>query len=126
MRTRATITASGLALLALTSCASQTTSETADHRPPTAATSAATTGTTGSVDLIIPGATTAQAQAAIRAYARNIRGPELYYLKVQHSRDATRYVCRARWYADADSYRAHAGPGTTAPGTWPYLALNCP
>lgn len=122
MRIRATITL-GAALLALTGCASHTAQRPApraavDHR--------VTQPSTGSKDLIIPGATAAQARAAIRDYARTIHGPALYYIKVMHSPDAKRYVCRARWYADASAYRTYSGSTEAWPDTWPHIAINCP
>ena len=122
MRIRATITLAA-ALLALTGCASHTIHKPAPHA---AASRTATPPGTGSKDLFIPGATAAQARAAIREYARTIHGADLYYIKVQHSPDAERYVCRARWYADADSYRANSGTTTPWPDSWPHLAINCP
>jgi len=122
MRIHATITLAA-ALLALTGCAANT-----EHRPATRPTAdhTATPSSTSSKDLVIPGATVAQARTAIRDYARTIHGADLYYIKVQHSRDAQRYVCRGRWYADADSYRANSGTTTPWPDSWPHLAINCP
>lgn len=122
MRIRATITLAA-ALLALTGCASHTDQRPAPHA---AASHTATPRGTGSKDLVIPGATAAQARTAIREYARSIRGAELYYIKVQQRADAARYVCRARWYADADSYRANSGGVEPWPDSWPHLAINCP
>lgn len=80
----------------------------------------------GHTDLILPGATKQDAQDAIRDRAKTLDGYELYYLKVTHSRDATRYVCRARWYADPDAYRTHSRTQDAWPDTWPHLAINCP
>jgi hypothetical protein len=123
MRIHATAALAAGALLTLAGCANQTA-----HRPaPHAASShTATPRGTGSKDLVIPGATAAQARTAIRDYARTIHGAELYYIKVQHSSHATRYVCRARWYVDADSYRTHSGMNEPWPDSWPHLAINCP
>jgi len=112
------ITASlGIAALALTGCAGQAQGYTVAHRTEQ--------NGTGSVDLILPDATTEQARDAIRDHADGIQGPELYYLKVVHTEDASRYVCRARWYRDATSYDAHSNH-TTKPDAWPHLAITCP
>ena len=123
MRIRATITLGTAALLALTGCASHTAHTPA--APPTAGHTAAVQSSTGSKDLIIPDATASQARIAIRDYARTIHGPALYYIKVMRSPDAKRYVCRARWYADANAYRAYSGTEAW-PDSWPHLAVNCP
>lgn len=79
----------------------------------------------GHTDLILPGATKQDAQDAIRDQAKTLTGYELYYLKVMHSRDAERYVCRARWYKNATAFQAHT-IGQTTPSSWPHLAVNCP
>jgi hypothetical protein len=128
MRHATAATLAAAALLTLTSCAAQTTQATTAREPHITARETVTsaTSTQASTDLIMPGATTAQAGAAIRDYARRIHGPELYYIKVMHSRDATRYVCRARWYADPDAYRTHARTQDAWPDAWPHLAINCP
>jgi len=123
MRIRATITLAAAALLTLAGCASHTTQRPAAHA---AAGHTATQPSTGSKDLIIPGATATQARSAIRDYARTIHGPALYYIKVMRSADAKHYVCRARWYADADAYRAYSGSTEAWPDAWPHLAINCP
>lgn len=121
---RIRLTAAAIAALTLTSCgtsqqdagttATRTTEVQADHPR------------IGHTDLVIPGATKQDAQDAIRDQARTLDGYELYYLKVTHSRDATRYVCRARWYADPDAYRTHARTQDAWPDAWPHLAINCP
>ncbi|SDM46744.1 hypothetical protein SAMN04487981_101616 [Streptomyces sp. cf386] len=125
MRTHTTTALAAGALLALTSCADQTPGSAAVREASVTARETAD-GSTGSADLIIPGATKEQARAAIRDHARGIRGAELYYIKVQHSEAASRYVCRARWYADPDAYRAHSGSTEAWPDSWPHLAINCP
>ena len=121
---RIRLTAAAIAALTLTSCgtsqqdagttATRTTEVQADHPR------------IGHTDLVIPGATKQDAQDAIGDRARTLDGYELYYLKVTHSRDATRYVCRARWYADPDAYRTHARTQDAWPDAWPHLAINCP
>ena len=121
MRIRAITLAA--ALLALTGCASHTVHRPAPH---SAAGHTATQPSTGSKDLVIPGATVAQARSAIRDYARTIHGPALYYIKVTRSSDAERYICRARWYADANAYRTYSGNTEAWPDAWPHLAINCP
>lgn len=118
------ITAAAIAALTLTSCS------TGQHDTSTTATR--TTQPTashprfGSTDLILPGATKQDAKDAIRDRAKTLAGYELYYLKVMTAEDATRYVCRARWYADPDAYRAHSGTPDALPDAWPHLAINCP
>ncbi|GAA2108787.1 hypothetical protein [Streptomyces synnematoformans] len=80
---------------------------------------------TGTADLVMPDATPRTAQAAIEDFAAGLDdGQELYYVKVVRSTDASRYVCRARWYADA---RAFADYGrANKPDAWPALETNCP
>ena len=121
---RIRITAAAIAALTLTSCG------TGQHDAGTTTTRTPQTQTgdprIGHADLILPGATKAQAQDAIRDRAKTLTGYELYYLKVMHSSDATRYVCRARWYADPDAYRTHSRTQDAWPDTWPHLAINCP
>lgn len=80
---------------------------------------------TGYADLVLPDATTSQARDAITNYTAGITGQELYYVKVVHAEDASRYVCRARWYRDAAAYRQHGNDPAT-PTSWPHLAINCP
>ncbi|MFD5848308.1 hypothetical protein [Streptomyces chartreusis] len=80
---------------------------------------------TGSVDLVLPGATRAQARQAIRDYAASIDGAELFYVKVVDGEGGGRYVCRGRWYRDAASYAEH-GEGTGQPSSWPHLSVSCP
>ncbi|NUP16617.1 MAG: hypothetical protein HOZ81_11010 [Streptomyces sp.] len=121
----ATTALAATALLTLTSCADQTPGSTPTHKPSITVHITAN-GTTGSADLIIPGATKEQARTAIRDHARSIHDAELYYIKVQRSQTASHYVCRARWYADPDSYRAHSGNTEAVPDSWPHLAINCP
>lgn len=78
-----------------------------------------------SADLLQPDATPATARAAIADYADRIpAGTALMYIKVQHAPDSARYVCRARWYADAEAFALY-GQGRQ-PDTWPALATNCP
>lgn len=125
MRHATAATLAAAALLTLAGCAEQTPGSTAAREPYVTVHETASGGT-GSADLIVPGATKEQARAAIVDHARGIRGVELYYIKVQRSADATRYVCRARWYADPDSYRAHSGSTEAWPDSWPHLAINCP
>ncbi|MFJ9748885.1 hypothetical protein [Streptomyces chartreusis] len=121
---RIRLTAAAIAALTLTSCG------TGQHDAGT--TSSRTTPAPadrpriGHTDLVIPGATKQDAQDAIRDRARTLDGYELYYIKVTHSRDAARYVCRARWYADPDAYRTHARTQDAWPDAWPHLAINCP
>lgn len=120
---RIRITAAAIAALTLTSCG------TAQHEPEKGYSSVSTPGgdqRIGHTDLILPGATKQDAQDAIRDHAKTLTGYELYYLKVTHSRDATRYVCRARWYADPNAYRTHSGTQDAWPDAWPHLAINCP
>lgn len=121
---RICITAAAIAALTLTSCG------TGQHDADTTTTRTTQTQTghprIGHADLILPGATKAQAQDAIRDRAETLAGYELYYLKVMHSSDATRYVCRARWYADPDAYRTHSRTQDAWPDAWPHLAINCP
>ncbi|MFF1321451.1 hypothetical protein ACFVZZ_18795 [Streptomyces chartreusis] len=121
---RIRITAAAIAALTLTGCgASQQDAGTTAPRttqPPT------DRPRIGHTDLVLPGATKQDAQDAIRNRARTLDGYELYYLKVTHSRDAARYVCRARWYADPDAYRTHARTQDAWPDAWPHLAINCP
>jgi hypothetical protein len=113
------VTAAAIAALAtLTACS---TSQAADYT----VANRAQQGGTGSADLILPHADQGQARTAIRDYAGSIHGVDLYYLKVMRSTDATRYVCRARWYRDAQSFQAHAA-GQAVPSIWPHLAVNCP
>ncbi|MGH3584841.1 MAG: hypothetical protein ACRDQ0_00820 [Pseudonocardia sp.] len=83
-------------------------------------------GGVGTVDLVMPGATAAEARHAIADYAVGI-GPrtELYFVKVVRSKDARRYVCRARWYADAHAAKVHSAGRFTAEA-WPALEINCP
>lgn len=116
MRIRATAVL--LAAVALTSCSEQAATYTVSSH--------AEANGTGSVDLVLPDATKAEARDVIREYAASIKGAELYYLKVTRTEDATRYVCRARWYADPDSYRSHSGTTEARPDSWPYLDINCP
>lgn len=118
------VAAAAIAALTLTGCGAvqPDTSATTTH----AAQAQAGHPRVGSADLIRPGATKAQAQDAIRDHASKIDGYELYYLKVMHSTDAQRYVCRARWYADPDAYLAHSGNTEAWPDRWPHLAVNCP
>jgi Spy/CpxP family protein refolding chaperone len=123
MRTRHAAIAAA-ALLALSACATDIKASPSDSAPAPA--TQASHPRFGSADLIRPGATKTQAQDAIREQAKTLTGYELYYLKVMHSADATRYVCRARWYADPDAYRAHSGSQDAWPDAWPHLAINCP
>lgn len=121
---RIRIAAAAIAALTLTSCGTgQPDADTMATLTPQAQ---ADHPRVGHTDLTLPGATKAQAQAAIRAHADTLAGYELYYIKVTHSPDAARYVCRARWYADPDAYRAHSGTQDAWPDTWPHLAINCP
>ncbi|MCZ4605361.1 hypothetical protein O3S80_16720 [Streptomyces sp. Lzd4kr] len=121
---RIRITAAAIAALALTSCG------TGQHDASTTSTrttpAPADQPRIGHADLVLPGNTKQDAQDAIRDRAETLTGYELYYLKVTHSRDAARYVCRARWYADPDAYRTHARTQDPWPDTWPHLAINCP
>lgn len=118
------LTAAAIAALALTSCGT--------NQPDASTTATRTTQPqdghphVGHTDLILPGATKQDAQDAIRERAETLTGYELYYLKVMHSRDTTRYVCRARWYADPDAYMTHSGTQDAWPDAWPHLAINCP
>ncbi len=120
---RIRITAVAIAALALTSCGTNQ-----PNAPVVQNTIQPEAGQprTGHADLILPGATKQQAQDAIRDQAETLTGYELYHLKVIHSRDATRYVCRARWYADSDAYRTHSRTQDAWPASWPHLAINCP
>jgi hypothetical protein len=79
----------------------------------------------GSADLLMLGATHADARAAISDYTARIRpGAALMYVKVIHTPGASRYVCRARWYANAQAFTRYGhGP---QPGTWPALDITCP
>lgn len=79
----------------------------------------------GSADLLMPDATPQTAQAAIKDYTARIRpGTALMYVRVLKAADAPRYVCRARWYADAQAFTEYGrGP---APDTWPALDTTCP
>ena len=121
---RIRLTAAAIAALALASCA------TGQHDAGTATTRTTPAPTDrpriGHTDLVLPGATKQDAQDAIRDQARTLDGYELYYLKVTHSRDAQRYVCRARWYANPEAYLAHSGNTEAWPDSWPHLAVNCP
>jgi hypothetical protein len=117
MRIRTTAAAIA-ALTALTACS---TDQDVDY---TVANRAQRNGA-GSADLILPHATAGQARDAITDYAASIHGADLYYLKVMTAEDATRYVCRARWYKDAASFQTHT-TGQTKPSNWPHLAVTCP
>lgn len=117
MRIR-TMTVTTAALATLTACSSsQPADYTVSHR--------AQQNSTGSADLILPDADQERARDALRDYAQDIDGADLYYLKVMRTKDATRYVCRARWYRDATSFQAHTN-GQTTPSSWPHLTINCP
>jgi hypothetical protein len=106
------------ALAALTACtADQPTAYTVANR--------AQHNRAGSADLILTGATEQQARDALTQYAATIDGVDLYYLKVMPAKDATTYVCRARWYRNADAYQANTTDQTT-PSSWPHLTVNCP
>lgn len=115
MRIRATAVL--LAAVALTSCSEQAATYTVSRH--------AEANGTGSADLVLPDATKAKAREAIREYAAGIKGAELYYLKVVTTKDAARYICRARWYRDTEAYDAHSDHATK-PDTWPHLAITCP
>jgi hypothetical protein len=115
MRIRAI--AAAIAALTLASCTQQTDGYTVSRRTQQDG--------TGSVDLVLADATKGEARDAIREYAADLEGAELYYLKVVTAEDADRYVCRARWYRDATAYDAHSDR-TEQPTSWPHLAINCP
>lgn len=125
MRHATAVTLAAAALLTLTGCAGQAPGSTAASQSPVTVRET-TTGSTGSADLVIPGATKGQARTAIRNHARGIQGAELYYIKVMRSETASRYVCRARWYADPDAYRTRSGSTEAWPDAWPHIAINCP
>lgn len=120
---RIRIAAAAIAALTLTSCG---TSQPTANRVDSDTVAKASQPRIGHADLILPGATKQDAQDAIRDRALTLTGYELYYLKVTHSRDATRYVCRARWYAGPDAYRTHSRTQDAWPDAWPHLAINCP
>lgn len=111
------IAAATLAVLTLAACSHERPGYTVSHR--------AQQNGSGSADLILEGASTEQARDAIHDYAGRIHGAHLYYLKVMDHQDAPRYVCRARWYQDAQAYATYSGH-TEQPDTWPYLAITCP
>lgn len=81
---------------------------------------------TGYADLLMPDATPTRARHAIADYATRIGDrQQLYFLTVKDPRRHDRYVCRARWYRDATSWRQHAvGPAPSGP--WPHLTVICP
>ena len=54
-------------------------------------------GGIGEAELLIPDATVRGAEAAIRAYAEGINGPEAVTIQVVRSEDAAVIVCRADW-----------------------------
>lgn len=82
---------------------------------------------TGYAELLLPNATPGAARHAITDYAAGIDAAahDLYFLKVQTTVGADRYVCRARWYRDPESWEQHA-TGTAPSGAWPRLTVTCP
>ncbi|MGW0537822.1 hypothetical protein [Streptomyces sp. NPDC003032] len=112
------------ACLLLTAGCGATANDERPRRPDYSVTQKASSASIASADLITPGANANQARAAIRDFARDIDGPDLYFIKVMHSKTAKRYVCRARWYKDAAAYRTHSDR-QAQPDSWPHLAINC-
>lgn len=122
MRIR-TLAAAAAVALPLTASAAPGTN--AAPPPAYTVTNHAQNAVTGTADLVMPDATPSTARAAIEDFAAGLDGgQELYYVKVVHSTDAARYVCRARWYADARAF-ADYGRGPR-PDAWPALDTNCP
>jgi hypothetical protein len=75
-------------------------------------------GKTGRADLLLPGATKASAEAAIRDYAKGIDGPLSYSVQVVRSDSDGTYVCDGEWRKDARAAGIYGGKAG--------LTINCP
>lgn len=129
---RTTVAAVLLAAAALTGCGT-------DPAPPPAYTvinqgeRQLGLGTAGWADLLMPGATVAQAQDAIRTYGETIRGDATMYTiavihdttATTHGKPATTYVCMGRWVKDQQASRTWADSSITS-DAWPAIGMNCP
>lgn len=130
MRTSTVLTAAVLLLTTLTACSSEpsppaytVTNDVQEQRQH---------GTFGHVELLLPDATVPEAQAAIRAYAETIDGPQMYEIAVVRDtgstvlgRPATIYVCMGRWVKDQQASADWAG-GSITSDTWPAIGMHCP
>jgi hypothetical protein len=84
-------------LLALTACSSQEDDPDVSIPEYTVITEDLPDGGIGEAELLIPDATARGAEAAIRAYADTIDGPDAVTIQVVRSEDAAVIVCRADW-----------------------------
>lgn len=75
-------------------------------------------GKQGRADLLLPGATKAAAEAAIRDYAKGIDGPLSYSVQVVRSDGDGTYVCDGEWRKDARAAGIYGGKAG--------LTINCP
>ncbi|MDX3214560.1 hypothetical protein PV318_03240 [Streptomyces sp. ME02-6991-2B] len=75
-------------------------------------------GRVGRADLLIPDATTAQAEAAIRDYATRIDGPQAVSIATVRARDARVIVCSGEWRLDDRAAQVYGGKAG--------LTVECP